>query len=73
MPIFWQLKCQALQPSKDGSPHLHVMTKFGRDSDLMRLQTHLNDHFVDCGMDSITYLEDPERRNKIHNIVSHHL
>ena len=49
-----------------------MTTPFSPTSNLVDFQNAVWDHFVDCGMDSITYLPDPENDQLMTNVVKSH-
>ena len=49
-----------------------LTTKFSRTKDLMDFQQKMLDHFVEHGMDTITYLPDPGQKNQLVSIMSDH-
>jgi hypothetical protein len=44
-------------------------TKFSKKDDLALFQRHLMKHLVDCGMDSIAYIEEPANLSVMLNVV----
>jgi hypothetical protein len=44
-------------------------TKFGKKDDLALFQKQVLKHLVDCGMDSVAYLEDPADSSTMSNVV----
>jgi hypothetical protein len=47
-------------------------TKFSKKDDLALFQKHLLKHLVDCGMDSIAYIEDPADSSIMSNVIKEH-
>jgi hypothetical protein len=47
-------------------------TKFSKKDDVALFQKHLLKHLVDCGMDSIAYVEDPADSSIMSNVIKEH-
>jgi hypothetical protein len=47
-------------------------TKFSKKDDVALFQKHLLKHLVDCGMDSIAYVEDPANSLIMSNVIKEH-
>ena len=49
-----------------------LSTKFQRSSDLHSFKKDVWQHLVDCGMDTITYLPDPEDKTEVSTVITAH-